>query len=132
MFRFSLEALLLRRRAVEGSLRARYDASARASARALGARRGLDAALLAAYACPTRAGDLAYVDAAAREQTGRVERGRVVCDRLREALIEAGRARVALERLRERRLAEYRCERRRRDERELDEANRAGYVERSP
>lgn len=126
MFRFALEPLLQRRRTVEDTLRARYAASAREEARAIRVREELDAAFWEACAGRTRGRDLSEIERAFRVQTARIERGRVLSDRLHAALIEAGRARRALELLRERQLSAYARERRRRDERELDETNRAG------
>lgn len=119
MFRFGLEPLLLQRRAVEDALRARLAAAARSCARAQHAQRELDAAFDAARAGPQRAGDLAEIEAALRVQAARIDGARIARERLRAALIDAGRARRALELLRERRLAAYRQERRRRDERDL-------------
>ena len=126
-FTFPLEALLLRRRAVEDANR---EALAKVQRRLDETRRRLgrlesDFAELVTAWDPNRAGTLAEFERSIAELRNAASACEREAGEASAALVKAMRDRKALELLKKRRFAEYAAREARKEERELDEANQA-------
>jgi flagellar export protein FliJ len=139
-FRFTLEALLHRRRRVEeekqrefaACRRALEDGSRQLERLADSRRRCLERMTRSARAGTTP--DVRLLDAIVLSLDSAAASGRerrtaleAACGRARDALIAATRDRRAIEKLKERHLRAFQAEEARRDELELDEANSRSY-----
>jgi flagellar FliJ protein len=124
-FHFGLQPLLDRRKRIEETKQQAYAARRRELDKHADQMERLNAALASAATGSGPAAPLAYLDGAIRAQRRRIAELEAPLEDARQELIAASRDRRVIEKLLERRRRAFEALRARREERELDDANRA-------
>jgi flagellar FliJ protein len=124
-FHFGLQPLLDRRKRIEETKQQAYAARRRELDQHADQTERLNGALASAARGSGPAAPLAYLDGAIRAQRRRIAELEAPLEHARQELIAASRDRRVIEKLLERRRRAFEALRARREERELDDANRA-------